>query len=123
MSRLIDVFPAVATDPLSVQTFHPVPVAESEVRKLCQVEHSARGGHTKLIRKACWLTCSRWRTADAMPVSAGQHEAGSPTGILHEGLAVNHHLALRAPAWELLRPAVVIRRRPKRDDPLSPLGR
>ena len=115
LSRLVPLFPSVLADPLPPGAFHPVPVALSEVGKLCEMEQSCTPADLELIGLPGGVAVPGGTPTDAVPPS-GLTKHLSLTARVH-GKAVLPFRSndLQAPLWELLRPSVVIRRRPQRD--------
>ena len=115
MSRLIDLFPSVPGDPFSMQPFHPLPIAIGEVRKFRQVTFATPRAYPKSVGKTRRIAHPRLRSANAMAVPACPLQTPASTGVADVNPLVCRYDRLRLPDFEVLSPAVVIRRRPKRN--------
>jgi hypothetical protein len=107
-------FPASSINSFPIEGFHPVPIDFGEVSKLSQVEQTRVGTHFECIRETRCVPAFDRRSGDAKPFSA--HALGMPpsAGIVKEPVTAVVINPLTYPNWELIGPAVVIRRRPKR---------
>ena len=115
----VPVGPALSADPFSVEGFHPLPIDFGEVSKLCQIEQTNVAGHFECVRETSRESRLRSRSANPEPASGGALRVASSAGIKSELPRSLYELGLKAPLFELLRPAVVVRRRPKRMQFLS----
>ena len=112
-ARLIDLLPMSTTKPFAIECFHPVPIDLGEVRKLCQIDGSARIRRFELIGQTCRISAPRLTSRYPKPCPAFGVTAPSAVGHLVQGVSAVVSRELRPPKFELLRPSVVIRRRPK----------
>ena len=110
----VPVFPPISTDPGIGGVFHPLPIDFGEVSKLSQIEQTNVGGHFECVRETSGE--SRLGRRSANPEPAARRALGVPpsAGVKSELPRSLYELGLKAPLFEILRPAVVIRRRPKR---------
>ncbi len=104
-------------NPSTRSIFHPVPIDLGEIRKLCEIDHSDSGRDRELIGQTCRVPLSRLAPANPDPRAS----TGLPSGDEIWGVSKRPTVLdvgdLRPPLFELLRPSVVIRRRPQRSDP------
>ena len=99
------------------QIFHPVPIALGEVCKLCQIDGSAGIGDLNPVSESCRVAMAGLRTTDTPTLGpSGPTSAGKPLGVVVLDPVLDVRLP-RAPKWEVLKPSVVIRRRPQRPHP------
>ena len=101
-------------NPVSSEVFHPVPIALGEICKLCEINGSAGIRDRELVGQTCRVPASAFGPANAYPLSAGRGSARRSARSTHKSAAALFVKRLRRPDFELLRPAVVIRRRPQR---------
>ena len=118
-TRLVHEFPPVTGDSFSEGRIQPVPVDVSEVSKLCQISEATIRADLELVCETRRHPRCLWRPANAVTPSGLTKHFASATGITNEGPVANHLNGLRRPRFELLRPSVVIRRRPQRDQILG----
>ena len=96
------------------QVFHPVPIALGEICKLCQIDHPHGVGDRELVGQTPRIAASALAPANANPLSAVGDSAARTVRGSGEFVSALLVKSLRRPDFELLRPSVVIRRRPKR---------
>ena len=96
-------------------TRHPVPPLVGEICKLCQIEHGAAGTDLELIALAGRMPSPARMARNAELSSALAVHPPTASWLAHQGVTTRGSNRLRAPLFELLRPSVVIRRRPQRD--------
>lgn len=96
---------------------HPVPIDISETCKLSHIEQRAAGAHFELVTKPRCMPTTRWIPTDPMPTSAFAVHLSSTARVRAKLIPTRCANHLRAPLFEVLRPAVVIRRRPQRNKP------
>ena len=117
LSRLVPLFPSVLADPLPPGAFHPVPVALSEVGKLCEMEQSCTPADLELIGQTGFMPGLRGIPRNpVLPPALAIHATPAPR-LPHQRVPTRCSNRLRAPRFELLRPSVVVRRRPQRHEP------
>ena len=107
--------PFVPANPRPFWTTHPVPVDVGEICKLCHIEQGAAVAELELIAQAGRLTVPARVSRNPVPSSALAVHATPSCRRRHEVVSPLGMSDLRAPQFEILRPSVVIRRRPKRD--------
>lgn len=113
-SCLVNRFPPVTRYALSAWAAHPVPIALREVRDLAEIEQTTGTRNLELIGFA--LGRAGTGISPANPVSLPRFtEHFPPTGLHKKPVPAFLAKDLRRPDFELLRPSVVIRRRPQRD--------
>jgi hypothetical protein len=100
--------------PLPRKIFHPVPIALGEIRKLCQIDGSARPGDFELIGETCRIPRFPRAATDTQALPADGMTPALTLGHHAKRIPALRELRLRPPNFELLRPSVVIRRRPQR---------
>ena len=111
---LVNRFPPVTRYALAAWRTHPVPIALGEVSDLAEIEQATGTRDLELIGLPSRVSggggCS---TNPVLPTGFAEH-LPSPGG---HAIRVPAFLVqdLRRPAFELLAPSVVIRRRPQRD--------
>ena len=115
----VPVFPPISTDPFSVQGFHPLPIDVGEVSKLCQIEQTNVAGHFECVRETRRETLFLGRPANTNSAARAALGVTPAAGVQSELPRSLYELGLKRPLFELLRPAVVIRRRPERMQFLS----
>ena len=115
----VPVGPALSADPFSVEGFHPLPIDLGEVSKLCQIEQTNVAGHFECVRKTRRVPLLLGRPANTDAAARAALGVTPAAGVKSELPTSLFELGLKAPLFELLRPAVVIRRRPKRVQGLS----
>ena len=96
------------------QVFHPVPPALAEICKLCQISSGAGVGDGELIGQARSISMSGLGARNSNSLAAVLDSAALPGRTPNELVSALFVESLRRPDFELLRPAVVIRRRPQR---------
>ena len=110
----IPISPNLSVNPLTAERFHPVPVDFGEVRKLSEIEQTRIATHFECVRHAPCVPAFVRRPGDSDPSSAHALRLTPSPGISQELVTAGVIDLLTYPDWELLSPAVVIRRRPKR---------
>ncbi len=96
------------------EIFHPVPIALGEMRKLCDINSSHGIRNRELIGQSCRRAVSRRASTDTQTLpTVGDTSAFTPR-VMNELHSLKAGCDARRPDFELLRPSVVIRRRPKR---------
>ena len=113
--RRIHRFPPVTSHTLAGWAFHPVPVALGEVSYLAQVEQATVTRDLEGVGLSSGVAVRRGIATH--PVSPPPLTEHLPPAGSDDPSAIGRFTRCRAkpPRWELLRPAVVIRRRPQRD--------
>ena len=96
------------------QVFHPVPIALGEICKLCEIDGSAGIGHPEPIGQSCRIPSLQGTPPNAKRLTADSTTSPPEVGKMAKSIAVLLVSGLNRPDFELLRPAVVIRRRPYR---------
>ena len=114
-SGLVPRFPSLLADSLPPGAFHPVPIALGEVGKLCEMEQSCVPADLELIGQTGRVAVTGGTPADAVLPSPLTEHLSLAARVHHKGVVPFRSNGLRRPLWELLRPSVVIRRRPQRD--------
>ena len=115
----VPVGPALSADPFSIEGFHPLPIDIGEVSKLCQIEQTNVAGHFECVRETrreTLLLGGAANTKAAARAALGVTPAAGVQSVVTTSL---YELGLKRPLFELLRPAVVVRRRPERMQFLS----
>ena len=113
-SCLVNRFPPVTRYALSAWAAHPVPIAFGEVRDLAEIEQATDTRNLELIGLP--LGHSVKGICPANPVSPPRFTEHFPSAGMGKHLVPALLVQeLRRPAFELLSPSVVIRRRPQRD--------
>ena len=107
--------PPVSTDPLAIWASHPVPLALGEMRHFSEIPETAVLGDLELVHQAPGPARGNWRAGNPDPTSCFAEHLSSPAGLSVEVVTPAAVSNLRRPRWELIRPAVVIRRRPQRN--------
>ena len=107
-------FPSLPIDAFAIRSFKPVPVALGEVRNLCALEQSAVTTEPELIHETCSVGVLRGTPTDPVGFARPVNACLRPAGIHAERVLADSPDRLRRPNFELLRPSVVIRRRPQR---------
>ena len=113
--RRIHRFPPVTSHTLAGWSFHPVPVALREVRHLAEVEQATVTRNLEGVGFSSGVARCRGMAADPMPASGLAEHLAPAAGVITPGVLPVSAVSAKRPRWELLRPAVVIRRRPQRD--------
>lgn len=113
-SSCVPAFPISTGNTLVRGVLHPVPLALSEVRKLCQIEQTRVGAHFECVRCPTREPILRNHPADPEPSASGTLRVTTAAGIQEDSPPTLRRLDLAYPLWERLSPTVVIRRRPKR---------
>ena len=101
-------------NPSPRQVFHPIPIALGEICKLCEIDGSAGIGHRELIGQSCRIPSLRGIPSNANALASDRVTSAGPTRPTAKCVAVLIQSRLNPPDFELLSPAVVIRRRPQR---------
>ena len=114
---LVNRFPPVTRYALSAWALHPVPFDLGEVRKLGVIDEPTRVGHRELIGQACRIALSNGASTDTPMLPTESSTPRRIGGAVHKGLPICVENSIRPPNFELLRPSVVIRRRPQRTYP------
>ena len=111
---LVNRFPPVTRYALAAWRTHPVPIAFGEVSDLAEIEQATGTRDLELVGLPRGITSGGLRSTN--PVSPpGFAEHLPPRGMHAKRVPAFLVQDLRRPAFELLRPSVVIRRRPQRD--------
>ena len=113
--RRIHRFPPVTSHTLAGWAFHPVPVALGEVSYLAQVEQATVTRDLEGVGLSSGVARCRRMAADPMPASGLAEHLAPAARVITPGVLSVSAESPKRPRWELLRPAVVIRRRPQRD--------
>jgi len=113
---LVNRCPPVTRYALAAWRTHPVPIALGEVSDLAEIEQATGTRNLELIGLPSGM--SPGALSSTNPVSPpGFAEHLPPTGLHEKRIPAFLVNDLRRPAFELLSPSVVIRRRPQRDNP------
>jgi len=113
---LVNSCPPVTRYALASWRTHPVPIAFGEVRDLAEIEQATGTRNLELIGLASGMSSGALSSTN--PVSTPDFaEHLTPTGLHGKRMPALLVKGLRRPAFELLSPSVVIRRRPQRDNP------
>jgi hypothetical protein len=116
-ASLVNLFPPVTSYSGTAWSRHPIPIALGEVSKLCQIDGSAGVGDSESVGETGRISVVGFAATNSEPF---------PTTTVVSGIAVRelvHEVPtllktpIRYPAFEFLRPSVVIRRRPQRPNP------
>ena len=110
----VDLSPMFPRNSLPRQIFHPVPIALGEICKLCQIDGSARVRDRELVGQTCRIPLTGFTPRNSNPFATSRSTAPGSIGAIAELITTGSSHRLRSPDFELLRPSVVIRRRPKR---------
>ena len=113
-SSCVPVFPFSSGDFLVAGVLHPLPIDFGEVSKLSEIEQTRVGSHFECVRETRGEPVFGRRSTDTQPATTGTLRVTSTAGVITESPASLYELGLKAPLFELLRPSVVVRRRPKR---------
>lgn len=113
----VDLSPMFLAKSLPGEAFHPLPIALAEVSKLCEIEHSHRVRDRELVGEPGRVSVSGLAATDPEPSPTTTVVLGVPTRPLKKGVPTLLITPIRYPAFEILRPSVVIRRRPQRPNP------
>lgn len=113
-SSCVPAFPITSGNTVVGVVLHPVPVDLREVGKLCEIEKSCICTDFEGVCETRWIPIPGFRPADPEPSASGTLRVTTAAGIKEESPRSLKKLHLSYPNWELLGPAVVIRRRPKR---------
>ena len=107
--------PFLTADSFPPGTRHPEPLPVGEVGNLSHVGEGAAVADLELVAKAGRMATPAWVPGNSvLPSALAIHPA--PLGRTSDELVLPlSRMDLRPPLWELLRPSVVIRRRPQRD--------
>jgi hypothetical protein len=109
--------PVITRKTFARQVFHPVPIALGEICKLCQIDGSAGIGDLEPVSESCRVAMAGLRTTDTPALaSPGCTSAGKSSCVVVLDPVFDVRLP-RAPKWEVIKPSVVIRRRPQRPHP------
>ena len=115
MSGLVHRLPPLTAYTLTGWAFHPVPVALREVSYLAHVEETTGTRDLEFVSEPSRVAITaRTSTDPAGDTGFAEHFTSSARVITPAVDTVTSECAKR-PRWELLRPSVVIRRRPQRD--------
>ena len=96
-------------------TFHPVPVALSEVSYLAHVEQTTVTRDLERVGLTARVPLTARAPANPQFHSRFTEHLALPARVHGEDVATCFERRAQRPRWELLRPSVVIRRRPQRD--------
>jgi hypothetical protein len=99
------------------QVFHPVPIALSEICKLCEIDQSAGVGDLELVGQTCRVPLGRFASTDTQGLTSPGRSPSREMGCVIQRDTVLVASRLRKPLFEVLKPSVVIRRRPQRPYP------
>ena len=91
-----------------------MPIALGEICKLCEISSGAGLGNAELIGQARGISMSGTGAGNSKSPTPLQIPLAGGLGHHAKFVATRDGSGLRPPDFELLRPAVVIRRRPKR---------
>ena len=94
---------------------HPVPPLVSEICKLAYVGEGARLAQLECIAQARRMPSLRWVPGDPVPTTGLAVHLSLTPGVMAKLIPTRCPDRLRAPDFEVISPAVVIRRRPQRD--------
>ncbi len=110
----VPAFPIRPADPSAIWISEPLPIDIGEVSKLCEIEQTRIGSHFECVRETRRKPVLNWSSTDPVPSAAGALRVPPATGLTNEFATVLYESRLTHPAWEVLSPAVVVRRRPVR---------
>ena len=110
----VPVEPTLSTDPTGSWSFHPLPIDVGEVSKLSQIEKTRIGSHFEPVRETRWKSTGERAPANPYVIPGTALRVPPSSGIHAKPSTSLFELGLKAPLFELLRPSVVVRRRPKR---------
>ena len=110
----VPVEPTLSTDPTGSWSFHPLPIDVGEVSKLSQIEKTRIGSHFEPVRETRWKSTGERAPANPNVIPRAALGMAPSPGVNAELPPSLFELGLKAPLFELLRPSVVVRRRPKR---------
>ena len=113
-SPCVPAFPVSSANSASRWTFHPLPIDLGEVRKLCKIEQAGVRSHLEPIRKSRRKSRHDRASANTDVISRAALRVPFSAGVTSEVVTPHAVDSLRHPDWEVLRPSVVIRRRPQR---------
>ena len=109
--------PVITRKTFARQVFHPVPVALGEICKLCEIDGSAGVGDLESVSESCRMAMAGFAPTDTPGLASS---VGSSAGKLARVIELPPVFDVRhprAPKFEVLKPSVVIRRRPQRPHP------
>ena len=113
----VNPMPVITRNSFARQVFHPVPIALGEICKLCQIDGSAGVGDLDLIGESCRVALGGLAPTDTQGSgSPGSSSSGQVACVVVLD-SLDHVRLPRAPLWEVIKPSVVIRRRPQRPHP------
>lgn len=113
----VNPMPVISRNTFPRQVFHPVPIALGEICKLCEIDGSAGVGDLDLIGQSCRVALSGLAPTDTQRRgSSGSASSGQMSRVVVLD-SLNDVRLPRAPLWEVIKPSVVIRRRPQRPHP------
>ena len=110
----VPAFPVDPTNPLVSGVLHPLPIDLREMRKLCEVEKSCVGADFEGICETRREAVLGRRPTDPQPSTGTPCLVTTSAGLEEKSPISLKKLNLSYPRFELLRPSVVISRRPKR---------
>ena len=113
-SSCVPAFPISSGHTLVRGVLHPLPIDVGEVRKLCEIEQTRVGSHFECVRETRGEPVFGRRSTDTQPATRTALGMTSPTGVNSEEPPSLFDLGLERPLWEILKPSVVVRRRPER---------
>ena len=110
----VPVEPTLSTDPTGSWSFHPLPIDVGEVSKLSEIEQTRVFGHFEAVRETRRKATGGRASANPDVITGTALRVTLSPGVVSELPPSLYELGLKAPLFELLRPSVVVRRRPKR---------
>ena len=116
-TALVNLFPPVTSYSGTAWSRHPIPISLGEVSKLCDIESSARVGDGEPVGETGRISVSGIGATNSEPFPTSTVISGVTGRHLMDQVPALLKTAIRYPAFEYLRPSVVIRRRPQRPNP------
>ena len=113
-SSCVPAFPVSSANSAASWAFHPLPIDVGEVRKLSEIEQTRVLGHFEPVRETRRKSTGDRASTNPNVISGAALRVTSSPRISPKNPASLFELGLNRPLFELLRPSVVIRRRPKR---------
>ena len=110
----VPAFPVRPIDPGITRVLHPLPIDFREVSELCEIEESHVGGDLEGVCETRGIPVLDWAPTNTDPSTGAALRVTTSAGLPEVCPTTLYKAVLAYPSWERLRPAVVIRRRPKR---------
>ena len=115
MSGLVHRLPPLTAYTLTGWAFHPVPVALREVSYLAHIEEATGTRDLESVSEPCRVSITARTPTDPAANTGFAEHFTLPARVHGEAVTTFSRNSPQRPRWELLRPSVVIRRRPQRD--------